>query len=174
MNRALKTLCGVQDHFNLEEFLEQIDIPKLGLFKCRLVYDEYSREFEITSYKPKNIQNLRVVEHDRILYDFKYENRKLINRLYELRKDADDILIVKRGFVTDSSYANIVFRKGKKWFTPWSALLRGTMRAKLLEHNLIKEEEIRVADIKTFETFKLINAMLEFDAPEIEVSNIVF
>ncbi len=174
MNRALKTLCGVQDHFNLEEFLNQIEKPQQGLYKCRLVYDEQSREVEFVPYQPKPIKSLRIVEHDRISYEFKFQDRKLINQLYELRKDSDDILIVKRGYVTDSSYANIVFRRGKKWFTPWSALLRGTMRAKLLEHDLIEEEEIRAEDIKSFESFKLINAMVEFDAPEIEVSNIVF
>ncbi len=174
MNRALKMLCGVHDHFDLEMFLQHIEKPNQGLFKCRLVYDDQSREIEFVPYQPKIIRNLTIVEHDRISYEFKYQDRKLINRLYELRKDSDDILIVKRGHVTDSSYANIVFRKGKRWFTPWSALLKGTQRTKLLERNEITEMEILVEDIKSFESFKLINAMLEFDAPEIEVSNIVF
>ena len=64
--------------------------------------------------------------------------------------------------------------RGKRWFTPWSALLKGTIRTKLIERNLLYEEEIRVEDISSFESFKLINAMIEFDSPEIEVSNIVF
>lgn len=174
MNRALKMLCGTQDHFNLEEFLQHVEKPQSGLYKCRLVYDDQSREIEFVPYQPKVIQNLRIVEHDRISYEFKFTNRKLITRLFDLRKECDDILIVKKGYVTDSSYANIVFRRGKKWLTPWSALLKGTMRAQLLERNEIGEEEIRVEDIKNFESFKLINAMLEFDGPEIEVSNIVF
>ncbi|HPM32180.1 MAG TPA: aminotransferase class IV [Chryseolinea sp.] len=174
MNRALKMLCGVHDHFDLEEFLKQMEIPNVGLFKCRLVYDDQSREIEFVPYQPKTIQTLRIVEHDRISYEFKYQDRKLINRLYELRKGCNDILIVKRGLVTDSSFANIIFRKGKKWFTPWSALLKGTQRTKLLERNEITEMEIQAGDVKSFESFKLINSMLEFDAPEIEVSNIVF
>ena len=70
--------------------------------------------------------------------------------LYDLRNDCDDILIVKRGMVTDSSYANIVFRRGKRWYTPWSALLKGTMRLNLLERNKIYEEEIRVEDLRIF------------------------
>lgn len=174
MNRALKMLCGVHENFDLEEFLQLIEKPKQGLYKCRVVYDDQSREVEFVPYQPKVINNLRIVEHDRISYEFKFQNRKLIDRLFELRKDSDDILIVKKGYITDSSYANIVFRRGKKWFTPWSALLKGTMRTKLLERNLISEEEIRVEDINSFESFKLINAMFEFDAPEIEVTNIVF
>ncbi|HEY5744506.1 MAG TPA: aminotransferase class IV [Chryseolinea sp.] len=174
MNRSLKTLCGELDHFDLEEFLKHLERPAQGLFKCRIVYDEQSKEVEFIPYTPKPVNSLRVIEHDRISYEFKYADRKTLNKLYELRQASDDILIVKRGLVTDSSYANIVFRRGKHWYTPWSALLKGTQRAKLLERDVIHEEEIRVEDIETFETFKLINAMLEFESPEIDVSNIVF
>lgn len=174
MNRSLKSLCGVHDHVDLEVLLSKVDTPSQGLFKCRIVYDDTSREIEFHPYQYKKIQSLRVVEHDRIHYEFKYTDRKLINRLYELRKNCDDILIVRRGFVTDSSYSNIVFRKNNHWVTPWSALLKGTQRQKLIEHNIIQEDDIRVEDIQTFQSFKLINAMFEFDGDEIDVSNIVF
>ncbi|HEY9045252.1 MAG TPA: aminotransferase class IV [Ohtaekwangia sp.] len=174
MNRSLKSLCGSHDYVDLEEFLSNIDKPEQGLFKCRIVYDEISREVEFHPYEYKKIRSLRIVEHDRIHYEFKYTDRKLINRLYDLRKDCDDILIVKRGFITDSSYSNIVFRKNKHWVTPWSALLKGTQRQKLLEQNIIEEDDIRIEDIRSFQSFKLINAMFEFDGEEIDVSNIVF
>jgi 4-amino-4-deoxychorismate lyase len=91
-----------------------------------------------------------------------------------LRDDCDDILIVKKGNITDSSYSNIVFRRGKNWYTPWSALLKGTMRQNLIDNNKIFQEQIELEDIESFKSFKLINAMLEFDGPEIDVSNIVF
>lgn len=174
MNRSLKMLCGVHDHFDLEAFLTEIEAPLTGLYKCRIVYDDQMTDVEFLPYTPKTISTLRIVEHDRINYEFKYADRKTIDRLYELKRDADDILIVKRGMVTDSSYSNIVFRKGKRLYTPWSALLKGTMRQSLLERNMIEEEEIHKDDIKTFDTFKLINAMLEFDGTEIDVGNIVF
>jgi len=174
MNLSLKTLYGVEDHFNLEEFLKNIDPPENGLYKCRVVYDDQSREVEFLPYQVKPVNRLRIVEHDRISYEYKYVDRAAINRLFDLRKDCDDILIIKCGLVTDSSYANIVFRRGKRWYTPWSALLNGTMRLNLLERNKIYEEEIRVEDLKSFESFKLINAMLEFDSPEIDISGIVF
>lgn len=174
MNHSLRTLCGAEHHFNLEEFLENIDLPKQGLYKCRIVYDDQSREIEFLPYLAKPINRLRLVEHDRISYEYKYLDRKSINRLYDLRQDCDDILIVKRGLITDASYANIVFRRGKRWYTPWSALLKGTMRLNLLERNKIYEEEIRVDDLTSFESFKLINAMIEFDSPEVDISGIVF
>lgn len=174
MNHTLKTLCGVNETFHLEEWLMNIDNPKSGLYKCRIVYDDQLRDIEFIGYEPKPINNLRIVEHDRISYEFKYLDRKKIDKLFELRKGCDDILIVKHGLVTDSSYANIVFRNGKTWFTPWTALLKGTMRSKLIQMNKIVEEEIRLEDVKTFQSFKLINAMFEFDAPESDISNIVY
>lgn len=174
MLRSLHTLCGTTEDFNLEEFLKQADVPTKGLYKCRLVYDDVTREVGFVPYKPKIINTLRIVEHDRISYEFKYVDRKTIDRLCELRKECDDVLIVKRGYVTDSSFANIAFRKGKHWYTPWAALLKGTQRQKLIESNKLREEEIRVEDIRSFDSFKLINAMVEFDNPEIDVNNIVF
>lgn len=173
MNRSLKLLCGIQVDTNLEEFFQHIEKPARGLYKCRLIYDENSKEVQFEPYVPKLIQRLRIVEHDRINYEFKYLDRKNINRLFDLRKDCDDILIVKRGLVTDTSYANITFRKGKRWYTPWAPLLKGTQRQKLLERNVIEEEEITLGDISTYDSFKLINAMFEFDGPEVDVSNIV-
>ncbi|HEY3404272.1 MAG TPA: aminotransferase class IV [Ohtaekwangia sp.] len=176
MNRSLKMLCGNgnEDYLDLEALLSHVDKPVNGFFKCRIVYDESSRDVEFHAYQPKAIQRLRIVEHDRVNYEFKYTDRKQIDRLFELRKDCDDVLIVKRGFITDSSFANIVFKRGKRWYTPWSALLKGTQRQKLLEENQIEEEDIRVEDISSFSSFKLINAMIEFDGPEIDISNIVF
>lgn len=173
MNRALKFLCGVSEHFDLEDFLQHVECPADGLYKCRIVYDDSSRDVEFIPYETKSINTLRVIEHDRINYEFKYRDRKLINQLYELRRDCDDILIIKRGFVTDSSFSNIAFRRGKHWYTPWSALLKGTMRAQLLERNMMAEEEIKLEDIHDFESFRLINAMLEFNGPELPVSNIM-
>jgi len=173
MNRALHQLCGVQEHFDLEEFLMKMEYPAKGLYKCRLVYDENSTEVEFLPYIPKPVNTLKIVEHDRISYEHKYKDRSQIDRLFEKKQSYDDILIVRKGLITDSSYCNIVFRRGRRWYTPWSPLLKGTQRAKLLEHDLIQVEEIRVADLEEFETFRLINAMLEFEAPEVSIENII-
>jgi 4-amino-4-deoxychorismate lyase len=173
MIRSLEMICGVHETLNLEKLLNDMAPPQKGLYKCRMIYDDQTKEVEFIPYQPRTINSLRIIEHDRISYEFKYKDRKTIDRLFELRKDCDDILIVKRGLVTDASFSNIVFRKGKRWFTPWSALLKGTQRQKLIANDRIVPEEITVEDIQSFETFKLINAMLEFDGPEIDVKNIV-
>jgi 4-amino-4-deoxychorismate lyase len=173
MIRSLEQLFGVEDDINLEKLLSTLDIPEKGLYKCRIVYDDSTRDVEFIPYQPKNIRSLKIVHHNRISYPFKYANRKTIDKLFADREECDDILIIKNGKVTDSSFSNIIFKNGKDWITPWHPLLPGTMRQKLIEANKIIPEKILEEDIKTFESFKLINAMMEFDGPEIEVSNIV-
>lgn len=173
MNHSLKILRQAKTAVDLEKVLAAVKTPLQGLFKCRILYDLGTKEVEFSPYKARPVQTLRVIEDDQISYEFKYLDRNVINDLFAKRKDCDDILIAKRGFVTDSSIANIVFKRNKKWYTPHAPLLKGTMRAKLLDQNLIQEEEIRVKDIYSFESFKLINAMLEFDSEEHGITNIV-
>ena len=174
MNRSLKILCGVNEHFNLEDFFGKMSRPLQGLHKCRILYDENSMDVEFVPYAPKMVETLKAVEDDKISYPFKYANRLALDKLFAQRGTCDDVLIIKRGVVTDSSYANLIFRKGKNWYTPWSPLLKGTMRAYLLERNIIQEDEILLDEVKSFEAFKLINAMLAFDSPEVNISNIIF
>lgn len=174
MRHSLEEVYGSDEEINLERFLGSVVFPKTGLHKCRIVYDDTKRDVEFVPYAPKKITTLKIVHHNSISYDFKFENRKSIDRLFGKREECDDILIIKKGKVTDSSFSNIVFKNGKDWVTPWWPLLKGTMRQKLIETGKIQPEKILEEDIKSFQTFKLINAMLEFDGPEIEVSNIVF
>ena len=173
MIRSLEMLCGIEEDIILEAFLNELTVPKKGVYKCRIIYDEHTKEVEFIPYQVRPVKTLKIVENDRINYDFKYADRKQIDKLFEQRESCDDILIVKKDEITDASYANIVFRRGREWVTPWAPLLKGTMRQKLIEENKIIPEKILLDDIPTFQSFKLINAMLEFDSPEIDVSNIV-
>jgi 4-amino-4-deoxychorismate lyase len=174
MLRSLKALYGFNSTLKLGEFLRATEFPARGMHKCRIVYDEASTEISFAPYTPKRIAQVKIVEGNEIAYEFKFEDRAAIDRLFNFREGCDDILITKNGAVTDCSFSNIVFRSGEIWYTPASALLKGTMRQNLIDKNYIQEKEIHKNDIPAFETFKIINAMLEFDSPEIEVSNIVF
>lgn len=174
MKRSLWLLCGVHDTINLEEYLQRMHKPKKGLFKCRIIYDDVSRQVEFTSYQQKKIETLKVIEHDRIYYEYKFKDRSDIDRLFAQRGTFDDILIVRQGMVTDSSICNIVFKKNSEWFTPSTPLLEGTMRQSLLDKGIIQTAPIQKQDIQSFQSFKLINSMVGFDGPEIDVSKIVF
>jgi 4-amino-4-deoxychorismate lyase len=150
---------------NKLEFSENIYIPeKLSndLFKCRIVYTNIVYKIEFIPYERKQVKTLQVVHADDIGYNYKYEDR---NYLDELKKSirTDDMIIIKNGFVTDAFSSNLIFSDGAKYFTPSTPLLIGTKRTKLLNENLIFEEEIREKDINKFKHVCLINAIMDLD-----------
>ncbi len=49
-----------------------------------------------------------------------------------------------------------------------------SVAAKLIRENRISVREIRKENVRSFDSLKIINAMLEFEGPEIDVSDIVF
>ncbi|MBP7901686.1 MAG: aminotransferase class IV [Spirochaetes bacterium] len=73
----------------------------------------------------------------------------------------DEIIILKNGMVTDSSFSNLAFYDSGKWFTPETFLLNGIMRQKLLADNIIHEKKIAVNDMKKYEKISFINSMLD-------------
>lgn len=173
VDRSTTELFQLKNAINLSDSLQKQPYPRLGLFKCRIVYEHEIKSIEFIPYQPRFIQSLKVVYGNSLEYSYKYEDRNKLNELFEQRQYCDDVLIVKDGQVTDSSYANIIFFDGYRWLTPKNPLLKGTMRQFLLDAAEIKEETITVQNISSFKSFRLINAMLGFDGPEIEVSKIV-
>ena len=136
--------------------------PQQGLFKCRVVYDLQIRKVEFQPYTLPQIRSLKLIEADSIEYSFKFLNREPINKLFHQRDKADDILIVKNGLITDTSFCNVLFYNGKHWLTPSSPLLKGTRRRLLLEKGVINTADIRPQDIPNFSKLRLINAMIRF------------
>lgn len=173
MAYSLKELYGVSDQINLLQFLDTLNYPRKGFYKCRLVYDHQTKEVEFNPYTLRMVSSLKLVVNDSILYDHKYSDRSSINQLIQKKEECDDILIVKNGWVTDCSYANIVFKSGSKWYTPHTYLLKGTMRESLLDAGEIEALPIKISNIKKFEKFKLINSMLGFEGAECDISNIL-
>jgi len=169
----MEDLFQLKNVFNLSTELMNQKHPKSGLFKCRIVYEKQIEAIEFLPYEPRKIESLKVVYDQTIDYSYKFEDRTKIDALFEQRQFCDDVLIVKNGFVTDSSFSNIIFFDGYKWITPNAPLLKGTMRQFLIDAAEIKEQPVSVQDIPSFKSFRLINSMLGFDGPEIEVSKIV-
>lgn len=159
---------------SLEALVTDSDRPPEGLYKCRITYDNKINNIEFTRYQPRKINSLKIVNDDRIEYNYKYEDRKRINELFENRGSGDDIIIIKNSMVSDSSYANLLFKTNDQWITPSHCLLKGTMRQFLLDSKVIKEQEIQLADIKNFEKVRLINSMVGNEGPEIAISQIQF
>ncbi|MBK5720054.1 aminotransferase class IV [Dysgonomonas sp. Marseille-P4677] len=164
--------------FNTSMFVELWigDIPpelRIGVVKCRIVYSYCSVRVEYERYNLREIKRLKLVTDNTLDYSFKYKDRERINSLLDQRQDCDDILIVKNGFITDTSFSNVVFQNEYGLYTPSSYLLAGTKRRKLLETGAIKETEIRKDDISNYFKLYLINAMIDIeDHISIDISSI--
>jgi len=162
--------------FNKTLDLSSITLSKVNdddIYKFRVLYSGNDYSVEISRYKPREIKSLKLVYDNDIIYDHKFENRDALNDLFEKRGDSSDILIVKNGFITDSSYSNIVLFDGEDYLTPSTFLLNGTMRQRLLDEKRIKEREIKVEDLKNYKRIFLINALNSLeDNLFVEVSSI--
>ncbi|MBS1506253.1 MAG: aminotransferase class IV [Bacteroidetes bacterium] len=173
MNKAVAEVLRLNRSVNLEEILAMENFPASGLHKVRLVYSTEVHTVEVTPYSPRSVESLKIVHSDTISYSHKFEDRQQLNNLFEQRGTCDDVIIVKDNLITDSSYANLAFKIKDRWVTPRSYLLNGTMRQQLIDKKIITEDHIALRDLERYESVKLINAMLGFDGPEIEVSKIV-
>lgn len=138
------------------------DIPTVdGLQKARLVYDGRGIvERSFAPYTMRNIQRIAVVEDDSISYAWKSTDRSMLIKQREKAPAYDEVIIVKEGCITDTSYTNLCFFDGKEWFTPDTPLLPGTMRQALLDQGRIKEKRIRIEDLRQYQSVSLINAMI--------------
>ncbi len=164
LNRSRKLLYKSTDEIDLEQLIQIPSTLKTGLYKCRVVYSKEVKSIDFEPYLPRTIKSLRLIEDNKISYDYKYTNRGSLNQLLTKRERFDEIVIVKNGFITDTSYSNILFFDGKQWITPSTPLLPGTMRSFLLENKLITEADIKVVDLKQFQKVRLINAMNPFES----------
>lgn len=171
MQNSAQTLFNSNHGFDLSK-LKQESFPSVGLFKVRVIYDSKIKSVEILPYEIRPVNSLKIVYDKDISYTHKFLNRTNLEHLYSLRETADDILIVKNGMITDSFYANVLFKKGEDWFTPKSYLLDGTMRRSLLDQQVIKEALITHENYLQYKSCKLINSMLGMDGPEISIESI--
>lgn len=164
MSRSLFGVFGLKRECYLERIINIPEFVHTGVYKCRVVYDKNDTRVEFLPYEIKQVRSLKIIIDDKISYPYKFADRDKINRLVKMRGTCDDILIVKNGMVTDTSYSNVVFLDSAgNWVTPATYLLKGTMRASLLQKGKICERNISVADIPKYTELKLINAILDLD-----------
>jgi len=158
---------------DLAEFLKSFCVPSEGVYRFTITYSYEFEGCKIVKYYPKKIIRLILVEGKDIDYGFKYADRNELEFLTRNCKENEDIVIVKNGFITDASYANLVFSDGSSWKTPSSPLLPGTKRKLLLEQGKIEESIIRPENLEDFKSCSLINAMLNPGDIEIPISQII-
>lgn len=134
------------------------------LTKVRLVYSCADLlEIRLEPYTPRTIRHLRLLEIDESLdYAHKYLDRSVLPRPRDLQDD-EEVLYVRSGLLTDTSYTNIVLRFGDSLLTPRRPLLAGIMREHLLEVGLLDKADLDTNALAQASTIYLINAMMPLE-----------
>ncbi|WP_226063685.1 aminotransferase class IV [Kaistella polysaccharea] len=154
---------GHENPVDLALIFKNLDHQEEGLYKFKVTYGLDGKfRTQMIPYAISEKADFELVENNSYDYSFKFEDRKEIERMKQLSR-AGEIIIVKNNHITDSSYSNIVFKKGKDWFTPKSYLLNGVQRQHLLQTKKIKEAEITLQTLQDYSHFQLINAMNNLD-----------
>jgi 4-amino-4-deoxychorismate lyase len=157
-DRTRKNLWKEQTPLELNK---KINAPSQALYRCRITYGKIIEKIEYLPYIKKIPKSFGVIESN-IQYNYKFADRDAIEAL-KSRVSQEDIIIIKDGYLTDTSIANIALFDGHDWITPRYPLLKGTMRAKLLDEGFIKEGEIKIDNLERYTNFALMNAMLGFE-----------
>ncbi len=146
-----------------------------GVCKARVIYGAHGVEkVGYAPYLMRKIGSLQVVVDDRITYDFKTTDRRCLNALLAKRGECDDIIIIKQGLVTDTSFTNLAVYDGRRWMTPRHPLLFGTKRAYLVEKGIVDETDLTLDDLIKSLKVSLFNAMIDFGEMEVDRAKICF
>lgn len=174
LNKTRRELWGYTDSWKLSEHVSIPDTISNELHKCRIAYNQEIDQIKWEAYTARTIATIRKVYHNTVDYSYKYDQRPQLNALFAQRGDADEILIIKKGMITDTYVCNVAFFDGRNWLTPDTNLLPGTQRALLLDQGMIQEARISENDIAQFSHIKLFNAMVDWEsAPVIPIGMIV-
>lgn len=156
------THFGKEGSLDLAKIYKHLEHDEDGLFKLRIVYDlDKKIRTQMIPYAIPEIQDFQLIENNTYDYSFKFEDRKELEKM-KMKSRAEEIIIIKNNHITDTSYSNLLFLKGKDWYTPSTYLLNGVQRQHLLKTKKIKETEINIQNIRQFSHFQLINAMNDF------------
>lgn len=154
---------GSNNPINLEEIYKNLNLDDEGLFKFKITYDlEGNYRTQLIPYAISEISHFQLVENNSFDYQFKFEDRKILEHMSQKAKGGEPI-IVKNNNITDTSYSNLLFKKGRDWYTPKTYLLNGVQRQHLLKNKKIKEAEITLQNLSEYSHLQIINAMNDFD-----------
>ena len=179
LERHVQRVMETAKHFQYNELhidrerLESIAKASVGISKLRFIYDRTGiHDITCTPYMMRRISQLLLADGNAIDYSFKYEDRTMLDSMNRNSGKETEMLIVKDGFVTDTTYTNVAFNDGQQWLTPRKPLLAGTKRALLIEKGLITAHEIKPSDINNYHSIALFNAMIELGEAVLPISAI--
>lgn len=159
----------LRDH--MLPFIQLPDLEELcpddcreGLTKCRVVYREKIEQISFIPYQQKIIKSLSLVPlKPSHTYFYKSTNRAFLELLLA-HAGADEVIFFDHnGFITDSSYTNLLFLQGNTYYTPSTPLLEGVQRTHLLASKKIEERQIKLEDLSLYSHVGFINAMMPLE-----------
>jgi 4-amino-4-deoxychorismate lyase len=174
LNESRKALFEATDEIFLETVIQVPGYAMSGIFKCRVIYGRKIEQVEFIPYVLPRVARLKAVMANDIEYSHKFLDRSRIMRLLESRGGCDEILIVRGGYMTDTSFTNIALFDGTAWFTPSSPLLPGTKRQALIDMGVLRPADLTLSDVHRFSRISLINSMLDIDQVTVDSESIVF
>jgi 4-amino-4-deoxychorismate lyase len=169
---AMKDFYPTVKVIDIVEYLNHKSFPFEGIYKCRVVYDSEIRKIDFTPYIRRKIHSLRLVETQMVSTPYKKEDRTILNEAFNLRGNCDEIIMVKDGLLTDTSFSNIALFDGLNWVTPRIPLIYGVNRTYLLKIGILTEKDITLSELVNFSRVSLFNAMNEFGSIELDISAI--
>lgn len=173
MNRTMAHFWPETNVIDLKNALKDAPLTEEET-KARVVYDKDGvKDVSFAPYHPLNIHSLKLVTCNDINYDYKSVDRSQLQKLKEQRGDCDEIVIVRNGLLTETSYSNIALFDDEHWYTPKQPLLKGTMRQSLIDQGILQECDLRLNDLVRFTKVSLINAMMPLGFLEVGIKNVV-
>lgn len=133
----------------LHDILSRLPEEKYdGVLKCRITYDTEIRDITFTPYIPRSVNSLMpVIAPDNLDYHLKQSDRSALTALSDKRGDCDEILIIRNGLITDTSYSNVIFKSRSGLITPRMPLLKGVMRRHLINKGIVEERNLTISDL---------------------------
>ena len=158
-NKRVANTIGL--NINLQEYIYPLSEE---LLRCKVTYNDFEvLNVEYFPYKKREISSFKLIFDDEISYSKKYLNRENLDSLFLKKEDADEIIIIKNGIVTDTSIANIAIFYENRWITSKNCLLNGTTKQRLLDNKFLVQKDISVKMLKKASQIALMNAMIDFD-----------
>lgn len=141
----------------IDQLFSSLDLPNIGKYRARIIYENQWLKTEILPCQEKNIQRLKMVELGEYDYTYKWEDRSYFSEILIQNKEVDEVIFTQNGLIKDCTIGNLAFLKDSIWFTPKQPMLNGTTRRRLIDENKIQELDIFIQDLPSYSHICLIN-----------------
>lgn len=163
MNKSRRECLHIHTPISLPKSLEPPAHLVGEKLKLRLLYRREIEQIEWIPYRKASVNRIKALEVPGIEYSHKYADRCHFQLLKKQHKEWDDILILKNGLLTDTTYCNILLHIYGQWLSPEIPLLAGVRRQFLLNKGRITAAPLDQNDLLRATEIRLINALMPME-----------